>query len=353
MSDVPTEVVVTPRRSRAELVLVNVLALLLGVPIAASLAAWISPYGPPLAVAAALLLVAYTLVSRWNDRVELHPDRLIDRHAGRSRDIPLDDVVGVDVTLFDPRAGYTARQTVTVTVRPRTGAPVVVRGAAATVEPWLTALASALARRMRARLARGETLTFADAARFPLFAVTGVGLLTGAFALGLLGALRSDAPGAGAVRLVRFGVLAVFLGWGVIQSLRRWLGARKSRGLAVSSRGVVPLTELRPGQEAVAGYREAYGAAGPWVPWGEVVSSRLDGYGLTVRCAARAEPIALTGRTESLFVLDRLLTECVQRERGGDLWEPGTGVRVGAGEGGGVDEWEPSHEGNDARRAGR
>ena len=85
---------------------------------------------------------------------------------------------------------------------------------------------------------------------------------------------------------------------------------------------------MRPDAAQAGGYRDAYGAAAAWIPWGDIASSALDGYGLTLRSASRAEPIALTAQTDNLFVLDRLLTERIQRARGGALWESPTGVRV-------------------------
>lgn len=324
----PAQPIVLPARPRLELVLVHLLGAMLLAPLAAALSTLVSPMGPPFAIAAVFALTAWSAARQWRDRLELHADRCVAWRNGRAREIALDDVANVAVSLFDPRSGFAAAQQVTVTVTPRRGPAAVARGYVSAVEPGLTALAAALAARMGRRLDGGETLTFTDRARFSPVVVVGGGFVALAFLGVFAAALARPLEAGNLVTLLRVGGVLAFFGWGAIQWVRRWRASRKSGGLAVSERGVLPLSEVRPDAAQAGGYRDAYGAAAAWIPWGDIASSALDGYGLTLRSASRAEPIALTAQTDNLFVLDRLLTERIQRARGGALWESPTGVRV-------------------------
>jgi hypothetical protein len=337
-----TTPIVVPLRSRVELTLVNVLVALMFAPLVGAIVNVWSSVGATMAVLAVLAVTFWNVARQWRDRLEVHPDHVVEHRGSRARTIALDDVATVGVTLFDARRGFDVHQTIELTVTPKQGAPVLARGGTRAVEPGLTALAAAMSRRFSRRLEDGETLRFPDRARFPFLAVFGGGALVLICVLALVLALAGAEPIRNPVGIARGALLSVILGWTAFQMLRRWFASRKSRGLAVSLRGVRPLTEVDDGAVEVGGYRDAYGAAAAWIPWGDIASTALDGFGLTLQCGSRAAPIALTARAENLIVLDRLLTEWMQRARNPAVWDAPSGVRV-------ADEAEPEVDGVEAR----
>lgn len=328
MDDLPPGVIVTPSRPRGPRAILLVILGLGGGALLASFASLSSPLAPILCLVAALALALLAFVRGWNDRVELHSDRLVEHRWGRERTLPLDEVETVEVSLFDPRQGFGAKQSATLIIRPRGAAKVQLQGPHHALEPLLSGLTAALVRRFQGRIERGETVVFPDRAPFPLLISLLLVLFGGALALGLVNVLLSQTPVLSAAKFLRMVCFMAFLGWGLWRTLGRWFASRRSRGLAVSSRGIVPLTAARADAERVVGYREAYGAAGPWTTWGDVQSATLDGYGLRVHCADRAEPVELTASTVNLVVLDRLLADCMRQHRVDALWEHATDVRV-------------------------
>jgi hypothetical protein len=93
------------------------------------------------------------------------------------------------------------------------------------------------------------------------------------------------------------------------RALRAWWSARRSRGVEMSLAGIAPLMEARAARDMglrAAPYREpsTAAAATPWPMVGEVY---IDGHGLWVHCANRAEPLVLSGSTENFFVVNEFI----------------------------------------------
>ncbi|MFO0609405.1 MAG: hypothetical protein U0324_39945 [Polyangiales bacterium] len=309
MRDAPPDVLSAQPRARAELVQHGVVFAL-----TAGLAAGLSPLAAPLTAAlivAAVGLAASAVARRWNDRVELHPDRLVERRGRSVREVPLDDVVGLDVDGPAPHLAPSSDPPppwpVAVTVRVKRGAAVVLRGDRDDLAPLVDALNEALLRRMLARLDRGETIAFADRGAPPVLWVVAAGVASAAWLTGAASVWRGVVRRDSLEHLLVGALLTVALVACAVGTLRHWRASRESRGLVVSSRGLLPLADARAGAAAATAYREAHGGAGPWIPWEEVAWHRHDALGLTVQCDARPAPIVLGARTESLLLLDLLL----------------------------------------------
>lgn len=351
MDPSPADPLVVPTHSRDFAVALGVLALLaLGMVVFASA---VSPAGTYAALAVFLAVSSAAAVGarRWSDRLEVHADHLVERRAGRTRRVDFDQLARMDVGLRDPGRGFDPIQELHLTLTPRDGDPVTARGSAAVLLPAVHAIGRAMAERMGRRLDEGETLYFTDDRRLPLRELLGVVALVAVAAAGLwgfaAGSTNWSSFGLAMRALGVFLVVAMSLG----KRVRRWMQSRRNRGLAVSTYGVRPLSEVERRAVPPAGYRTAAGPTEAWIPWSDLVKDHLDAYGLTVDAASRDESIVLTPQAENLYPLHALMGLRLARERRARA--PLTGVRVdGPPAEAAIDESAPAAPEATARRRG-
>lgn len=255
---------------------------------------------PVVAGAVALAALGLAVSRSWNDRVEFHPDHLLERRIGRSRRIAIDDIAHMTLRYYDPRRGLDDEQALHLALFPREGRPIRFTGSVAGVMPAVKATYEPMVASMSARMEAGEVLTFADGSILP-------GLRTLAVAFGLTCvALLLAVLGLGAADWTERAELLLGLGATIatlFTMLRRWRQTLRNRGLLVSAQGIRPL--VRGGRSAEA----------PWTPWPQVVGYVFDGLGLTIRTAAPDGVIALSTSTHNAYPLYRLLIEWNARAR--------------------------------------
>lgn len=291
-------------------------------------------------VAAAVVLAAagavWSMARRWSDRVEVYADHLLAwETGGPARRIEADDLVEMKLWLRSPIRGFDPGQQVDVTLRPREGAPLVVRGRVGELLPAIRLLGATMARRMTRQLEAGETLYFEDRPRFPTGPLVGAVTLFVMVAAGAFAMFGGSAAASHWLTLLRMVVIVAFIATGVRKGVTRWSQSRRFGGLAVSAHGIRPLSEVEQRAFAASGYRASAGPAEGWARWSELVDDNLDAYGLSVDASSRDEPIVLSANTGNLFPLHALMGEWIARARRA---RP-TGVRVAA-----VAEEEPVAE---------
>lgn len=254
--------------------------------------------------------VTWGAARAWSERVELHGDHLLHWRGDRSTRISFDELTAVDLLWFDATRAYQMGQPLTVTLRRSNASPLAIQTRYEQAAPLVDAVTDALAARMRGRIERGETLTFADANSFPFVAT----LAFGFFALCVLGVMATVFTGHEHYRPGQYsgmGVTLVAFASFAYASLKTWWKARRTRGLALSSAGLQPLAELGKVAPSAAGLRSD-GAVGAWIPWDAVLSARINGAGVELQTSARPEPIVLSAKTEHLVTMHRMLTRAIE-----------------------------------------
>lgn len=305
-----------PLRSRPTLVLAHLLAALAAVGALYFATAWLASRGalsPKLAhfllgfaSVPVVLASTWSVGLRWDDRVELYADRLMSFRRGRPEGFLLTEVARIDARLGGVRGGLELDTPVGLRVVMDDGRVLAIRGISVRqARPLLQLVGAVLLKRWYATLRRGWSVVCRDAPVFPwaltalvtvLFASAGATMFLPAYS-----ALWSSVR----LTLLVTGVLSL-----AVRAWRTWWQARRTGGVEMSLAGVLPLSEVNaPGESKLepAAYRAASTLTRAWTPWPNVGDMHLDGYGLRVQCANRAEPLVLSGRTENFFVVNEFI----------------------------------------------
>ncbi len=330
-TDAAQPITTLPRHNRPMIVLSHALLALVFVPIAGLIGAEASPSMGAVSVIALSLVMLASAVRRWRARVDLFADHLAYGRGARMTRVPFSAVERVDVMLYDARTTFLPDALATLRVEAKGAAPVVVENRKLVLlAPVVDALVSSLADRAGAEMSRGEQVRFADRPRFPWLMVSGLGFLG---LCGLAAAIAGFANGAGFGDMIRGLRGAVFFGalFGglALPAVRSWWGARRSRGVALSSQGLRPLAdhELAARASRIADpFRGAGGEVAGWIPWSAVRGVERDNFGLRVHLHSRPDPVVLSAATPNLVVLHELVQRYAPQVRAPTSWV--SGVRV-------------------------
>ncbi len=289
--------------SRGLIAFIVVMAVLLAVTLLAE-GSGLSPREVLLLVAAvstpAVAALAWSVVARWGDRVEVWPDRAMRWKGGRLeefcwRDIATTramlggdggvfglDAFGVRVEMHDKRVfsveGVTQQE----------------------AAPLLRAINEEMLGRWFGVLQQSGEVVCPDAARFPWLRATWMAVVA-VSALARLFVSDEDT----AVVLVRGAMVVASVWWGSWRSVWTWHRARKFGGVRLSAAGIRPMKETAEEALVAAPYRDA--SAGAVTPWSMVDGASVDGYCMEIRCRDRAEPLVLSSATANLFVAYELM----------------------------------------------
>jgi hypothetical protein len=305
-----------PRRARLTLVLAHLLAALLAALGAFAALTWLAAEGSldPRVVwlgvafvsAPIVAALAWSVVARWDDRVELWADRLVRWERGRSEMFLLPEVARFDARLSTLRGGVDLETPVGLRVVMTDGRVLAVDDLPLRrARPLMQLVGGVLLERWYATLRRGGGVVCADAPPFPWALVTLVGLLAGS-----MGFMLFHRGGDATLSVLRAGLLLLSTGGITRRALRTWWAARRTGGVEMSVSGIVALRDVAKGaaaESAGSPYRATSAASRPWTPWSVVGEVYIDGFGLWVHCANRPEPLALSSRAENFFVVNEFI----------------------------------------------
>lgn len=244
--------------------------------------------------------LAWSVVARWGDRVEVWPDRAVRWKGGRSEAFYWRDIASTRARLGGEGGLFSADP---FGVRVETGDKRWFAVEGVTPEeaaPLLRAINEEMLGRWFGALRQGGEVVSRDAPRVPWLRLTWLVVITAVAGVDAL--VLADR-----VDVALLGNVVVVAGaWrGSWRALRTWLRARKVGGVRLSAEGIRPVADASEGTLAVAPYRDA--PAGSVTPWSMVESASVDGYCMEIRCRDRAEPLVLSGATENLFVVYEFL----------------------------------------------
>ncbi len=298
-----------PLTNRRNLVLSRVLIavmVVLGVLLAVTLLAEGSGLPPRtvlllVAVSAPVVAaLAWSVVARWGDRVEVWPDRAVRWKGGRSEEFYWRDIAWTRA-LLGGDGGVFGLEAFGVRVEMNDKRAFSVEGVTQEeAAPLLRAINEELLGRWFGVLRQGGEVMCGDAARFPWLRATWLAVVTVA-ALARLFSSGEDTM----VVLLRSAMVLLSVWRGSWRALWTWHRARKVGGVRLSAAGIRPLKETAEEALAAAPYRDA--PAGSVTPWSMVESASVDGYCMEIRCRDRVEPLVLSSATEDLFVVYELM----------------------------------------------
>ena len=290
-----------PLTNRRNLVLSRVLVAVVAV-MAVLLAVTLLAEGSGLPPRTVLLLVAavsaplvaalaWSVVARWGDRVEVWPDRAVRWKGGRSEAFYWRDIVSTRARLGGD-GGVFSTDPFGVRVELNDKRWFAVEGVRAINEEMLG--------RWFGVLRQGGEVVCWDTPRVPWLRLTWLVVITTTASAGLL--LGGEDI---VMTLVRSAMVVVGAWRGSWRALQTWHRARKVGGVRLSAAGIRPVKETAEGALAAAPYRDA--PAGSVTPWSMVESASVDGYCLEIRCRDRVEPLVLSSATQNLFVAYELM----------------------------------------------
>ncbi len=252
------------------------------------------------------LITAALWVNRLTADVRVDAEGVTLTRRGHTERIPHAEIRQVIAEPGDVSGFRGQSNAVTIVLLREGGATTHLEIPAADADALLAEISAPMVRRWRAALAQGEHLEFRDPRLFPRGAVLrGLAVALGALFLlaSAIVALRFDL-------VLTVGLLGIF-----VSSLRRawravhaWRGADRGGGLAVSSQGVLHLTEVPRVRIAGPVYRAAE-LSGPWIPWAALRSVQRAGYGLVLETDTIPAQIRLSPSTEGVSPLGQLLHE--------------------------------------------
>jgi hypothetical protein len=274
---------------------------------AAYLGAHGAPVAPMLGAAVGVTLaaaLAWRTRAQWDDRVELWGDRLVSWEGERPESFVLDEVERFDARLSPVRGGVDLETPVGLAVVMADGRVLHIEEVALReARPLMQLVGAVVLERWYATLRRGGTVVCADAPPFP-WALAGLA----AFGTATMAWLFAQTPRNALGTLLRGAPLMWSGGRLTRRALRTWWAARRTGGVEMSAAGIRPLKAPRAEARLDATpYRAVAHAAAGFTPWPAVGDAYIDGFGLWVHCADRAESLALSGRAENFFVVNEFV----------------------------------------------